>query len=89
MNVKTYEVVKQYIFVIEEAPFIIKGRVSHNLDSNDPRPFMWEISHYYSHSQGAYLPSKIQAETFKDAEAFLLLYAKAFTNIGIEPNESF
>jgi hypothetical protein len=91
MSVEIYEIVKQYLFWVDGLDYKVKGRISRNLKPNVGEPFMWEISHHYKPSDkaGVYYPSKVSAGTLEDAERLLLIYAKAFTNIGVKANEDF
>lgn len=91
MNMHIYEVVKQYVFFVEEASLTVKGRISRSLDPNSLKPFHWEISHHWKPSQaaGTYYPSATSGDTVENTEALLFAYAKAFTNIDIKPNESY
>ena len=92
MGVKTYEIVKQYVFWVDGLDYTVKGRISRNLDPNVGEPFRWEISHNYKPSKTAgtrYYPSVVSAGTLEDAEMHLFAYANAFTNIGVEANKYF
>ena len=92
MGVKTYEVIKQYVFWVDGLDYTVKGRISRNLDPNAGQPFLWEISHHYKPSEtaaGVYYPSVVSAGTLEDAERFLFAYANAFTNIGVKANDDF
>ena len=92
MGVKTYEIVKEYLFWVDELDYTVKGRISRNLDPNVGEPFRWEISHNYKSSKtaaGVYYPSVVSAGTLEDAEMHLFAYANAFRNIGVKANEYF
>lgn len=92
MSVKTYEIVKQYVFWVEGLDDTVKGRISRNLDPNAGQPFLWEISLHYKPSVtagGVYYPSVVSADTLEHAEMLLFAYAKAFTNIDVKANENF
>jgi len=91
LKIYSYEVVKQYIFWVENLPHTVKARVSRNLDPTVELPYRWEISHYYkpSGAGGVYHPSKLSAETQKEAEQFMRIYAEFFTDIGVTQNENY
>lgn len=91
MSVKTYVVVKEYLFWVDELDCTVKDRISRNLAPNVGEPFKWEISHNYkpSRTAGVYYPSVVSAGTLEDAEMHLFAYANAFTNIGVEANKYF
>ena len=91
MGVKTYEIVKEYLFWVDELEYTVKCRISRNLDPNAGEPFRWEISHNCKSlkTAGVYYPSVVSAGTLEDAEMHLFAYANAFTNIGVKANEYF
>lgn len=91
MSVKTYEIVKQYMFWVEGLEHTVKGRISRSLDPNAGEPFRYEISHHYKPSAkaGVYYPSVVSADTLEHAEMHLFAYANAFTNIGVKANEDY
>jgi hypothetical protein len=93
MGVKTYEIVKQYMFDVNGLDYKVKGRIWRNLDPNaEQHPFGWQISHHCKPSEsagGVYYPSAVSARTLEEAEMLLFAYAKSFTNIGVKPNEDF
>ena len=92
MGVKTYEVLKEYVFWVDGLDYTVKGRISRNLNPNVGEPFTWEISHHYKPSEtaaGVYYPSVLSAGTLEDAERHLLAYANAFTNIGVKADNYF
>ncbi len=82
MAVETYEIVKQYVFRVEGLSHSVKARILRNLDGGSTQPFRWKISHRW----GDYNPSKVSAPTIKEAEEFLLAYARGFTNSGVTEN---
>ncbi len=82
MRVYSYEVIKQYVFWMDELGQTVKARISRNLDSTSAKPFSWDISHHWRPSPGAgfYFPSALSAITLENAEALMLAYAKSFTS---------
>ena len=86
----TYEVVKEYVLIVEGLDFSVKGRISRLIKDSGVDEYYWDISHHYRPSEkaaGVYSPSKKTTHSFNEAEFLLSGYMKGFTTIGVTPNE--
>lgn len=90
MRVSSYEVVKEYVFSLEQdgKPLVVRGRVARNLEDGN---FYWDISHHYrpaADALGIYYPSAVTFDAPEGAEAALLQYGRNFVaEHGVAPNE--
>lgn len=90
MTTHTYEVIKQYVFHVDNLKHSIKGRISQAVGEGE-QSFMWEISHNYKPTEnaGVYYPSATRGKSLREAELLLFTYAENFTGIGVVENENF
>lgn len=90
MSVSAYEVVKEYLFSLEQngKPLVVRGRVARNIEDGN---HYWDISHHYRPSAdalGIYYPSAVTFDNPQEAEAALLRYGRNFVaEHGVAANE--
>ena len=87
-----YEVVKEYVLIVEGLDHSVKGRIERVVKDSGTEEYYWAISHYYRGSESAgtpYSPSRRTTNSFDESRALLLMYMRGFTTIGVTPNERF
>ncbi|MBN1841505.1 MAG: hypothetical protein JW883_04375 [Deltaproteobacteria bacterium] len=90
MNTYLYEVVREYVLVVEGLEHSVKGRVSRLIKDAGVEEYSWDISHHYRPSEkagGVYYPDKETTNSFDETEFLLFAYMTGFTTIDVTPNE--
>lgn len=82
MSVSAYEVVKEYVFSLEQddKPLVVRGRVARNLEDGN---YYWDISHHYrpaADALGIYYPSAVTFDNAEEAASALLRYGRKFVS---------
>lgn len=92
MENEIYTVLKEYTMDVEGVNHAVKGVIAKRVVERGSGDFFWSISHYCKPSKQAatiYIPSGISGDTYEQAERYLMMYMKSFTNIEVTPNEFF
>lgn len=86
------KVVSEYVFLVGNFEFSVKGRIAEKLGSGSgiTQRFSWTVSHFYKPSKdaAAYFPPKVECNTKEEAERQLYTYVRGFTDIA-EANKFF
>jgi len=91
MTTYLYEVIKEYVLIVEDLNHSVRGRITKLIKKSEAEEFHWDISHNYSPSEsaGIYYPSKKTTSLFDETEFLLLEYMKGFTKIDVTPNQHY
>ncbi len=90
MHIYLYEVVTEYVLIVEGLDHSVKGRIIRLIKDGGAEEYSWDISHYYRPSESAatvYHPSKKTTNSFDETKFLLTQYMNGFTTIDVTPNE--